>query len=93
MFEMELLHVRAGDKKKKYDTSDKATREKLQTEIREMVKAGTAVFLELDGDTLRVKDYDAETNKLVLQVDKGEAKKEVSAENAKTVAVPPVSGG
>ena len=93
--ELEILHAARGDKKKKIDTSTPAGRKEAATIIEKLIKGGTAIFLEREKMTLRVKKYDPKLDKIIVEVTRKGKNQLVStrADKAKTVAVAPVAGG
>jgi hypothetical protein len=89
--EVDVLHSLHGDRKKKIDTATAQGREALQKFIRGQIREGTAIFLERGKKTYRIKDYDADKDRLIVSV----GAKDVAAKPGKgrKTAVPPVAGG
>lgn len=77
--EISILNNFRGDKEKHIDTATKAGKAEASKLLSELLKSGSAVFLEreVDGETktYRVTGYDAKTDKLVIRND--EPRKEV----------------
>lgn len=93
--EIELLHAARGDKKKQFDTSTPKGRKELHALFEKLIKGGTAIFLEREKMTLRVKKYDPEKDKIVVEVQRKGRNQLVTtrASRAKATAVAPVAGG
>ena len=92
--EVEILHVREGDKKRKFDTTTEKGRQEAAL-INKLMKAGTAILLERGKKTYYVKGYDPEADTLVVSVERNGESKQVraSGKKSKTTAVPRVAGG
>jgi len=93
--ELEILHTRLGDSKRKFDTSTKKGREEFASILNKLVKSGTSVLLERGKKTYYMDRYDAARDILFVKVEKGGEVKKVGAsgKKSKAVAVPRVAGG
>lgn len=71
--QIEILNSFAGDNKKEIDTSNTEGRAAAAKIVDEMLRSGSAVFLEreVNGEkyTYRVTKYDPDTNKLTIRLD------------------------
>lgn len=98
LFDVEILHTVRGDKKKQFDTSTEEGRQETAVFVNRMIKEGTAIFLETEKDTYRIKGYDPKEDRLIVAVHTEAGKTEdVPAKpgkrGRKTTAVPPRAGG
>lgn len=73
---IEILNSFSGDDKSEIDTSNTEGREQAAKLVNELLRSGSAVFLEKKvGDevyTYRVTAYNPETNKLTIRLDAGQ---------------------
>jgi molybdopterin converting factor small subunit len=96
---MEFPHVQKGDKKIEIDTDTEEGKQKVVELFHELLRSGTAIFLErADGETRRVTGYDPATDKLNIQVQtkggrKAKTVQVATQEGDQVTAIPPVSGG
>lgn len=71
----QVLNSFSGDDKTDIDTSDAAGREQAAKLVQELLRSGSAVFLEKEiggvVHTYRVVGFSAETNKLTIRLDSG----------------------
>jgi hypothetical protein len=70
---IEILNSFSGDDKTEIDTNQPEGREQAAKLVQELLRSGSAVFLEkeVNGETYtyRVTGYDSETNKLMIRLD------------------------
>ncbi len=75
MLEVQILNSFSGDDKSEIETSSSDGREQAAKLVNELLRSGSAVFLEKEINgvthTYRVKGYDPETNKLTIRLDGG----------------------
>lgn len=92
--ELEMLHALQGDKTKNFDTDTPEGRENTAKFFTQMLKEGTAVFLERGKKTYRVTGFNPKRNRVMVRVEqKGREAVAAKPEKGRTTAVPPRSGG
>ncbi len=67
--ELQVLHTTIGDRKKKLDTSTEAGRKEAEKAIAQMIRKGTAIFLETQANTYRVIGYDPKRDVVLVKID------------------------
>lgn len=92
---LEILHNLHGDRQKGFNIRTKAGREELQNALEKLLTKGTAIFVERNKKTYRLKGYDAEKDKVIIEASTRKGTKQVLADPKKgrKTAVAPVAGG
>jgi len=93
---VEHLHVQKGDKKKDVPTNSPEERKEAKAYIDKLLHQGTALFLERGKKTYRIRGYDPDKDRLLVEPAEGQTtSKRVPArpDKGRVTAVPPVRGG
>ena len=99
---LEVLNVGNGDTKIQFDKDNPKDVAKARTIIKDMLTRGYALFVEVNGEHVRVKRFDPETCEYIVQLPEPEKKKDrrkgykgnrLPALKSKSVAIGRSAGG
>lgn len=100
--ELDVLNCETGHIHIKFDKADQAEVEKARRIIGDMLKRGYAVFVEVDGKTKQVREFDPTTDDYIIdddaapnpEVTKGKrGRRRISMTKHKATGVAPIAGG
>lgn len=67
---MSILSVGRGDIRITFDSEDPDEVDRARATVRDMLNRGYLIFVEVEGDLVRVSDFDPERNEYIVKVDK-----------------------
>lgn len=102
-----VLSIGRGDMKINFNSDDKEEVENAKVIINDMLSRGYMIFIEVNGEQVRVTDFDKNTNEYIIKIDKRskawknrdkskQSKKEtkrVDAKKTQGTAIAPTGGG
>lgn len=103
-----VLSVGRGDMKINFDSDDPEEVEKARIIVQDMLQRGYMIYIEVDGEQIKVNDFDPEKDEYIVKIDKRtklwkdrdkedkpkkSTTKRVSAKKATGTAIAPTGGG
>lgn len=68
--QMAILSVGRGDMKINFNSDDPEDVERARVIVQDMLQRGYMIFIEVDGEQIRVKDFDPKTDEYIIKIDK-----------------------
>lgn len=70
MGQIAVLSISHGDMKITFNSDNQEEIEKAKTVVQDMLQRGYLIFIEMDGQQVRVSDFDPKTNEYIIKFDK-----------------------